>query len=177
MLNEVGTHVRNFLHGLPAPAPLTLTASPERAAEHARPPDDAAPAPAAARNNHTFVCYAREDAGFVLRLASELKGGGAHVWLDQWDVPSGADWDYEIDRALYDCRHFLVILSPAAVESEEVRSELRTALDGRKRIVPMLYRPCRVPRRLRLLQHIDCTGAMLIPGEEAVRLILDALGR
>ncbi|HKG13167.1 MAG TPA: toll/interleukin-1 receptor domain-containing protein [Pyrinomonadaceae bacterium] len=104
-------------------------------------------------------------------------GGGAPVWLDQWDIPSGADWDYEIDRALYDCRHFLIVLSPAAVESEEVRGELRTALEEDKRVVPVLYRACRVPRRLRLLQHIDCTGADSGPGEEAVRLLLDALGR
>ncbi|HVF68915.1 MAG TPA: toll/interleukin-1 receptor domain-containing protein [Pyrinomonadaceae bacterium] len=181
VLNEVGVHVRNFLHGVPVPAPLTLTASPERAAEQPR-ASDAAPAPAtpppaAAGKSHTFVCYAREDAGFVLSLASELKRGGAHVWLDQWDIPSGADWEREIDRALYDCRHFLIVLSPAAVESEEVRGELRTALDGRKRVVPVIYRPCSVPRRLRLLQHVDCTVADSGPGEEAVRLLLDALGR
>jgi hypothetical protein len=178
VLDQVGLHVRNFLlHGVTVAAPLTLKVSPERAAEQTRPPDDAAPAPAAAGKNHTFVCYAREDESFVLRLASELKRGGAAVWIDQWDIPSGADWDYEIDRALYDCRHFLIVLSPAAVESKEVRSELLTALEEGKRVVPVLYRPCRVPRRLRLLQHIDCTEAMLIPGEEAVRLLLDALGR
>lgn len=135
---------------------------------------DAAPAPEAKR---TFVCYARADESFVLRLASGLKEGGASLWLDQWDIPTSADWDYEIDKALYDCHYFLIVLSPAAVESEEVRSELRTALDEHKRIVPVLYRACRIPRRLRLLQHIDCTEAMLIPGEEAVRLLLDALGR
>ena len=125
----------------------------------------------------TFVCYAREDESFALDLASDLKDEGVNVWVDQWDIPSGADWDYEIDRALYDCFYFLIVLSPSAVESEEVRSELRIALDERKRIAPVLYQPCRVPRRLRLIQHIDCTEAAGGRTERAMRLILRALGR
>jgi hypothetical protein len=123
------------------------------------PKEVAAPAPTASGGTHTFICYARDDADFVLGLASELKAAGVNVWLDQWDIPSGADWDYEIDKALYDCRHFLIVLSPEAVNSEEVRSELRTALNERKRIVPVLYKVCRIPRRLMLIQHTNFTPA------------------
>lgn len=107
------------------------------------------------KEGHTFVCYAREDETFVLKLATDLKASGANIWLDQWNIPSGADWDYEIDKALYDCHRFLIILSPTAVESKEVRSELRTALDEGKHIVPVLYQACRIPRRLKLIQHVD----------------------
>ena len=182
VLEGVAQRIHKFLADREFAAAMGYTPpkeTPGRAAERPRAttPTPAAAGVGAAGNKHTFVCYAREDEGFVLRLASELMGGGAAVWIDQWDIPSGADWDYEIDRALYDCRHFLIVLSPAAVESEEVRSELRTALEEGKRVVPVLYRPCRVPRRLRLIQHIDCTGAADGPGEEAVRLILGALGR
>jgi hypothetical protein len=112
----------------------------------------------APEEKRTFVCYAREDASFVLALASALKDEGANLWVDQWDIPGAADFDYEIDKALYECPYFLIVLSPSAVESAEVRSELRTALDEQKRIVPVLYQSCRIPRRLRLLQHIDCTS-------------------
>jgi hypothetical protein len=136
---------------------------------------DVAPDLAATGTNHTFICYAREDAKFVLALASDLKAAGVNVWLDQWDIPSGADWDFEIDKALYDCRHFLIVLSPEAVNSEEVRSELRTALNGRKRIVPVLYKACRIPRRLTLIQYTDFTPA---GGDRsaALKQIVRALG-
>src|SRR3712207_6858665 len=92
-------------------------------------------------------------------------GGGAAVWIDQWDIPSGADWDYEIDKALYDCRHFLIVLSPEAVSSKEVRSELRAALNADKTIVPVLYKACRIPRNLTLIQYTDFTPAG--PGRDA----------
>lgn len=139
------------------------------------PKEVAAPAPTASGGPHTFICYARDDADFVLGLASDLKAAGVNIWLDQWDIPSGADWDFELDKALYDCRHFLIVLSPEAVNSEEVRAELRIALNERKRIVPVLYKACRIPRRLTLIQYTDFTPA---GGDRdaALRQILHALG-
>ena len=46
---------------------------------------------------------------------------------------------------------------PAAVGSREVKGELRTALDADKTIRPVLYEPCRIPRVLRAIQHVDIT--------------------
>jgi formylglycine-generating enzyme required for sulfatase activity len=109
--------------------------------------------------DHVFICYAREDEDFVLRLAANLKQRGVPVWLDQWNIPPSADWDLTIDDALYDCARFLIILSPAAVASPEVRGELRTALDESKPILPVLYQACRIPRQLRLIQRIDFTSS------------------
>lgn len=43
--------------------------------------------------DHVFLCYARKDEDFVLKLATNLKGRGVPVWLDQWDIPPSADWD------------------------------------------------------------------------------------
>ena len=105
--------------------------------------------------NFTFVCYARSDSSFVVGLADQLRKQGVDLWLDQWNIPYGADWDREIERAVSQCQVFLVVLSPAAAESGEVRGELRAALDEGKHIVPVIYQPCQVPRQLRLLQQID----------------------
>ena len=44
-------------------------------------------------SDHVFICYAREDEAFVLQLGENLKGRGVPVWLDQWDIPPGSDWD------------------------------------------------------------------------------------
>jgi hypothetical protein len=109
-------------------------------------------------SNHIFICYARKDQSFVLRLAAGLKARGVPVWLDQWDIPAGADWNQSIDSALSMCGQFLIVLSPAAVASQQVRGELQIALDEHKPIVPVLRQACQMPRLLRLIQHIDFVG-------------------
>ena len=109
-------------------------------------------------SSSVFVCYARTDEAFVLPFAKELQAKGMHVWLDQWSIPKGADWDRSIDEAIAACVCFVIMLSPEAVQSEEVRGELRTALDRRKPTVPILLRPCEVPRRLLLRQQLDLSS-------------------
>jgi tetratricopeptide (TPR) repeat protein len=126
-------------------------------------------------SDRVFICYDREDEEFVLKLAASLKSRGVPVWLDQWDIPSGADWDLTIDNALYDCFKFIIVLSPKSVDSIEVRSELLTALDEKKPIVPILYQSCRIPRQLRLIQRADFTTCN--PNDSlALNKVLRALG-
>ena len=126
-------------------------------------------------SDHVFLCYARKDEDFVLKLAANLKERGAPVWLDQWDIPPSADWDLTIDDALYGCARFLIVLSPASRASREARGELRTALDEDKPIVPVLYQKCRIPRQLKLIQHVDYTSSG--PDDETLLgQVLRALG-
>lgn len=107
---------------------------------------------------HTFVCYARDDEAVVLDVAAGLRDRGVPVWVDQWNIEAGADWSLAIEAALHTCTNVLIVLSPEAVTSDEVRGELRIALDSRKRIIPLLYRPCdHIPGPLRLRQHLDFT--------------------
>lgn len=115
--------------------------------------------------DYVLISYAREDQDFVLNLATELKDRGVSVWLDQWDILAGADWDRSIDSGLHACARFLIVLSPAAVASKQVRGELQTAVDENKPIVPVLRRACQIPRLLRLIQYVDFSGSG--PGIEA----------
>ena len=122
-------------------------------------PEPASPdAPRRAADGHTFVSYASEDSPFVHPLATYLRARGISMWLDL-DIPVGADWDSTIDAQLRSCRNFLIVLSPAAVASEEVRGELRMALDLAKPIVPVLYRSCDIPRRLKNVEYLDVRSA------------------
>ncbi len=108
-------------------------------------------------NNTLFISYAREDADFALRLAKDLRAAGVAIWIDQLDIPTGARWDRAVQTALENCARFLIILSPASTASENVQDELALALDENKIIVPVLYRECKTPLRLRRLQRIDFT--------------------
>jgi tetratricopeptide (TPR) repeat protein len=108
--------------------------------------------------DHVFICYSRKDKDFVIKLAKNLKSQGVHVWLDQWDIPHGANWNRTIEKALIDCASLLIVLSLASVESDAVQSEWLTALDDKKVIVPILYQRCRIPFRLKPIQYIDFTS-------------------
>ncbi len=108
--------------------------------------------------NHVFICYAREDQAFTLALASCLKERGIPIWLDRWSIQPGEDWDQAIDKALDDCAQFLIVLSPQALTSREVRGELRSALDADKPILPIVYQTCQLPRQLRTVQYVDFTS-------------------
>jgi len=102
-----------------------------------------------------FLSYAREDAEFVLRLAKDLRAGGARVWVDQLDIAPGQRWDRAVEDALAKCLQLVVVLSPSAVESTNVMDEVSLALEDGKTVVPVLHRQCKIPFRLRRLQYVD----------------------
>ena len=102
-----------------------------------------------------FFSYCREDSGFALRLAEDLKAAGANVWMDQLEIVPGQRWDRAVKDALANCPRLLVLLSPASVDSENVLDEIDFALYKRKTIIPVLYCDCDTPLRLRRIQYID----------------------
>jgi hypothetical protein len=102
-----------------------------------------------------FFSYSREDSEFVLKLASSLKDHGAAAWLDQLDIKPGQHWDSAVESALADCPNMLLILSPSSVASQNVMDEVSYAIDEQKLIIPVLYRTCKIPFRLRRVQYVD----------------------
>ncbi len=102
-----------------------------------------------------FFSYSREDSEFALRLASDLRAAGSAVWIDQLDIGPGQLWDRAVQSALENCPSVLIILSPASVNSDNVMDEVSFALDQKKTLIPVLYRDCDIPFRIRRFQHID----------------------
>ena len=122
-----------------------------------------------------FFSYSRSDAAFVLDLATRLRQAGRSVWVDQLDIPKGARWDVEVERALKASTCLLAVLTPASAASQNVMDEVSYALGESKTVIPLLVQPCDVPFRLKRLQHIDFTG----DADEAFRQLgvaLDAQG-
>jgi hypothetical protein len=126
-------------------------------------------------DDRVFISYAREDETFVLNLASAFKARGIPLWLDQWDILPGADWNRSIDRALHESRKVVIVLSPAAVVSRQVRAEIQLAVDAEEKAVfPVLYNDCAVPRILRLYQFSDFREPRTF--EAALDRLAEALG-
>src|SRR5262245_42287189 len=104
-----------------------------------------------------FCSYSRADAQFTLRLMKDVRDAGASVWVEQLDIPPGERWDHSIEEALNNSPIQIVVLSPEAVNSVNVMDEVSFALEQRKRVIPVLYRQCQIPFRLRRVQYIDFT--------------------
>jgi hypothetical protein len=102
-----------------------------------------------------FFSYSRLDSAFALRLAKDIREEGVEIWLDQLDIPAGARWDVEVEKALVEASCVLVILSPSSIISENVQDEISFALYAGKKILPVMLEECVAPFRLRRLKHID----------------------
>lgn len=105
-----------------------------------------------------FFSYCRTDSEFVLKLAKKLRESGADLWLDQLDILGGDKWDAAIERALKRCHGMIVVLSPDAVASENFLDEVSYGLEEGKKVIPILYRECHIPFRLRRVHHVDFTS-------------------
>ena len=106
-------------------------------------------------NQLVFCSYSHDDISFVRRLAADLKHAGVNVWLDHFNIDPGREWDRSVQSAIGESCHVLVILSPSAVASAIVMDEISLALDRQKHIIPIIYKSCEIPLRLRRLQYID----------------------
>jgi hypothetical protein len=102
-----------------------------------------------------FFSYSRQDSEFALQLAKDLRAGGAAVWIDQLEIPPGRPWDTAIEEAVDNSSILLVVLSPESIQSENVMNEVAYAIEEKKLVIPVMYRECKLPLRLRRTQYVD----------------------
>ena len=72
----------------------------------------------------TFISHAASDRAFVERLVGMLRRHGVPYWYSDTSIQGGQQWHDETGAALSRCDWVLVLLSPAAVRSRWVKSEL-----------------------------------------------------
>lgn len=108
---------------------------------------------------HFFISYSRVDSAFVIQLVRDLDKRGIHVWLDRLDIPPGANWDTEIEKALDQCKSLIVVLSAVSAKSENLKNEVGAALERGKQVVPIIVaKGAVVPLMINRLQREDFTG-------------------
>jgi hypothetical protein len=107
-----------------------------------------------------FISHASRDREAVEReLVLFLRKNGVAPWYSRDDIRSAAVWETQIRRALQESEWFLIALTPAALGSEWVRSEVHWAMEKRsERTIPVMLEPCD-PSELHLqlirYQYID----------------------
>ncbi|MEM9953297.1 MAG: TIR domain-containing protein [Chloroflexota bacterium] len=109
-------------------------------------------------SNHVFISYARADgADFARDLHDSLEDMGLNMWLDEEDIPIGANWTLTIQRAIMTCRAFIFVITPASYESKVCNLELMQASDSKVPILPVYYKEVDVlPLLINDSNYVDC---------------------
>src|SRR2546429_7323474 len=105
-----------------------------------------------------FVSYSREQFYFAESLALALQRKGVGVWFDMQRLLAGTDWEKGIQRGLQSCSEFVLVASNAALTSENVNREWRTARAAGKRILVALVEAAELPPELQYpaVSLVDC---------------------
>ncbi len=117
-----------------------------------------------------FISHAEPDKGFARRLAEDLRASGLNVWIAPESILPGEDWVSAIDRGLTTSSHMLIVLTPSAVSSRWVQSEVNTAIrlahEEKIEIIPLEVTSADPPALWRSYQMIAGFGDDYIAGLE-----------
>ena len=87
-----------------------------------------------------FISYSRKDgARFAADLREKLLKQHLSVWQDIVSLEGGRDWWSQIEETLKSktLEHFVLLLTPAALESAVMRREIRLARQEGKTVSPV----------------------------------------
>lgn len=86
-----------------------------------------------------FLSYSRKDLTFRDRVVSDLDSEGIDVWIDDLGLaPGDLSWRMAIEQAIENADCTVVLMSPSAKKSVEVRKEISYSEVQGKRVIPVL---------------------------------------
>ncbi len=88
-----------------------------------------------------FISHAARDKELASQLADQLTQAGFAVWNAAQEIAPGDNWGRELGRALDESDLMVALLTPGALESEFVRSEIQYGLTSKnfdQRLIPVL---------------------------------------
>lgn len=120
-------------------------------------------APKASTKAPAFISHAAQaDGARASALTRDLEAAGLPCWIAPRDIPSGADWNAAIMRAIDACDAMILLVSDAALKSPFVKAEVQHAFEKGKRVFPIRLADSveagQIDLRLKIVQHIDGRG-------------------
>jgi hypothetical protein len=79
-----------------------------------------------------FLSHARKDGALARQLAERLMRAGFAVWLPEDEIAPGDNWAKKVGKALDEAEWMVLLLTPAAMESDWLRQDIAFALGSRK---------------------------------------------
>ena len=84
-----------------------------------------------------FISHCSKDIKIVEQIVNVVKDCGIPYWKAPEMIPAGSNYAKEIPKALKNCSIFLFIVSEAAQNSVWIEKELDSAVNARKKIIPV----------------------------------------
>ncbi|MBV8858793.1 MAG: toll/interleukin-1 receptor domain-containing protein [Acidobacteria bacterium] len=91
-----------------------------------------------------FLSYAESDKSLAKKVTEGLEEAGLKVWYDDREILPGENWADKVGRALRESKAMIVLLTPAALRSPNVRRNIEYALGERTyshRLIPVIVGP------------------------------------
>jgi hypothetical protein len=107
-----------------------------------------------------FLSHTSIDKPFVEKLAVELKRLGVNVWFDKWEIKVGDSITWKIEDGIKNNEFLGIVLSPEALASAWVKSEIGAAWSKQMKnknftVLPIFYRSCEIPMFLADRRYAD----------------------
>jgi len=97
------------------------------------------------KGDYIFISKASADMGLpnnrITLLIRELESRGIACWLSETGIKAGEDYNVILPQAIRGCTLFLLFVSPMSVKSSDVVSEIGTAKEHKKNIIPVQIEP------------------------------------
>ena len=97
------------------------------------------------KGDYIFISKASADMGMpnnrISLLIRELEKRGIPCWLSETGIKAGEDYNVVLPQAIKSCTLFLLFVSPMSVKSSDVVSEIGTAKEHKKSIIPVQIEP------------------------------------
>src|SRR5690349_4074606 len=107
-----------------------------------------------------FTSYSRRDTETVDTIVEKMAQAGLSVWIDRSGIEAGNTWRVQIVKAIDTSRAFVLMLSPHAAASDNVRREIDLSFESERPIFAIMLDTVRpIPAEIRYqlagLQFID----------------------
>jgi nucleoside phosphorylase len=195
-IDETRTQIRrikSILHGWGAPVadlpdddeqstapPLASTVlaqsdAPANTSRSRKKPDDGLP-------YDVYLSYHPADRAWVRNtLLRQLEGAGLRVIVDYRDFAIGVPKLVNMERAVDQSRHTLLVMTPEWVDGEWQTFQGLLAQTGnpsgrQAKLLPLMLRPCTPPSRIAILDYLDLTDEFE-RGEQIDRLLRSLAGQ
>lgn len=129
-----------------------------------------------------FISYSHSDEKLAKKVASILQDSGLDVWESWREIMPGDNWAAKISQELEGSDAMVVLLTPEALRSREVISEIEYALGEKNysnRLIPVFVGPQEKLDGAGLPWILKHLGAIRIPNpdkeEESIREVAQAL--
>jgi hypothetical protein len=110
---------------------------------------------------HIFISYSKRDIVYAEKLINALRREGFNPWLDMEGLGAGTHWQTRLQKQIYTCDAYILVMSRNAFNSKWVPDELVTAKTKGKPIFPLLLDDTEMFLAIQTIQFEDVRGGKL----------------